>query len=189
MLGKLITITRYARVSGHDRLGAFDERAAVTVAAFMSIVSTRRPSGTNVYAWMYLRVLGEISTAPTYNSEVPVPWLIAGSTEPHAMHPTLHPRTDEPAITAAAVLDWAVTRAIITTTDRTLLQRAYLDQTDLALAAVADEAGLTPAALRKRLSRALARIRDHLTVTNRPSATPPRYARERCSRPAAAVVS
>jgi len=186
MLGKLITIARYARVAGHDRLGAFDERAAGTVAVFMSLVSTYRPTGANVYASVYLRVLGGICSAPTYDNETAATWFLEDLDTGlrRAEHTTLHPPADVPDITAAEVLDWAVARAIITTADRTLLQRAYLEQTDLDLTAVAAEVGLTPAALRKRLSRALARIRDHLAVTARPSATPPRNARKRCSAPA-----
>lgn len=183
MLGKLITIARYARVTGHDRTDAFDERAAATVAVFMSIVSTHRPTGTNVYAALYFRVLGVISTAKTYANETAATWFLddLDTGLRHTKHAILHPPDDESDISATEVLDWAVTRAIITTADRTLLQRAYLEQTDLDLAAVAAEVGLTHAALRKRLSRALARIRHHLAVTDRLSATPPRNARKRAT--------
>ncbi|GAA3129427.1 hypothetical protein GCM10020255_002800 [Rhodococcus baikonurensis] len=53
MLGKLISLTRHARVAGFDSYHAYDERAATTIATFMSLIAEYRPSGENIYAALF----------------------------------------------------------------------------------------------------------------------------------------
>lgn len=174
MLGKLIQLTRHARVSGYDRNIACDDRAATTVAAFMSLVAHYRPTGTNVYAALFLHTLKQIAKVDTFAAEVPAGHhddFVVDTTPEHDSGPS-----------ALALLDSAVERGVITVTDRLLLQRAYLDETDIDLAAVAADADVTPAALRQRLSRAMGRLRKDVVVSHRRSTVPPRYARKPLAR-------
>jgi hypothetical protein len=170
MLGKLISLTRHARVSGHDRYHACDERAASTVATFMSLIATYRPSGENVYAALFLHTLKKITREETFAQEIPASDVMG---EFDSAENELGAD-----ISAPALLTWAVEKKVINDLDRTLIQRAYLEQTDCDLAVIAAEVGMTPAALRQRLYRAVTRIRKSVVASNQPPSRP-RFARGR----------
>jgi hypothetical protein len=169
MLGKLISLTRHARVSGHDRYHACDERAASTVATFVSLIATYRPSGENVYAALFLHTLKKITREETFAQEIPASDVMGESDSAEN-----EPGAD---ISASALLTWAVEKKVINDLDHTLIQRAYLEQTDCDLAVIAAEVGMTPVALRQRLYRAVTRIRKSVVASNQPSR--PRFARGR----------
>lgn len=163
MLGKLISITRYARIPGHDRIHACDERAAVTVAAFMSVIAAYRPSG-DTFVALSLRTLKEISAAATFDQELP---------DSDFVEQSLADDDDgghfcaEEEVSAEGMLEWAVNKKVISIRDQRLLQIAYLDQADRELAQIARDLDISPAALRKRLSRALSRLRTAVVQANR----------------------
>ncbi len=171
MLGKLISITRHARVTSYDRYHAYDERAAATVAAFMSMAATYRPTGSNIYAALFLHTLKQIARPEPFADEIPASDYLDQA-------PDVAEHSLDSDLSAPALLLWAVANDVINELDRTLIQRAYLEKTDCDLAAIAAEFDLTPAALRQRLSRALGRIRKQILVSHRQSTVRPRYARK-----------
>src|SRR3546814_20958050 len=81
---------------------------------------------------------------------------------------------------AQDLLAWAVRNGVITGTDRALIQRAYLDQTDTDLTSIAAEIGMTSDALRQRLYRAVSKIRKSGGTSNKKSDQAP-FARKRKS--------
>lgn len=161
MLGKLISLTRHARVAGFDSYHAYDERAATTIATFMSLIAEYRPSGENIYAALFLRTLKKIAHENTFAGEIPASDLMDRSDAPEA-------ETENPFL-AQDLLAWAVRNGVITGTDRALIQRAYLDQTDTDLTSIAAEIGMTSAALRQRLYRAVSKIRNSVGTSNQTS--------------------
>ncbi|WP_377454609.1 hypothetical protein [Rhodococcoides fascians] len=158
MLPKLIRIHRYARLDGADH--SRDERASRTIAAFYEVIASHRVGGTGVAGALSLRTLGVITKAHESAAETP--------SDPDRLHQIVNGpndrTTENPQETSAyelhSVLAWAVQSKTITTDEHSLLIRAYLVAEGADLAALADEECCSPAALRQRLSRAVARVRD-----------------------------
>jgi lambda repressor-like predicted transcriptional regulator len=158
MLPKLIRIHRYARLDGTDH--SRDERASRTIAAFYEVIASHRVGSTGVAGALSLRTLGLITKAHESTAETP--------SDPDRLHQIVsvpeERTTDNPHETSAyelhAVLAWAVQSKTITTDEHSLLIRAYLVAEGADLTALADDERCSPAALRQRLSRAVARVRD-----------------------------
>lgn len=200
MLGKLIGITHSARLDANTHDGTvFETRAAVTVAAFWEICSTH-PAGRGVASALALKTLGKITRPARLRSlnTVPLP-------ETTDTWPAEDVLTDAASAVArlSSLLDWATSTAAISTEERALLERAYLspDAEDSSRADLAAELGITAAALRKRTSRATARIRaavianthrdhptDHRHRTNVGSPRSQHTSMRRPIRPAATAV-
>ena len=158
MLPKLIRIHRYARLDGTDH--SRDERASRTIAAFYEVIASHRGGGTGVAGTLSLRTLGLITKAHESTAETP--------SDPDRLHQIVKDSdcrtTDNPHETSAyelhSVLAWAVQSKTITSDEHSLLIRAYLVAEGADLTALAGDERCSPAALRQRLSRAIARVRD-----------------------------
>lgn len=158
MLPKLIRIHRYARLDGTDH--SREERASRTIAAFYEVITLHRPGGTGIAGALSLRTLGLITK--TCESAVETP------AEPDQLQQvadgSTSRTTNNPGEVSArelhSVLAWAVQSKTITADEHSLLIRAYLVAEGADLAALAAEEDCSPAALRQRLSRAVARVRD-----------------------------
>lgn len=158
MLPKLVRIHRYARLDGTDH--SREERASRTIAAFYEVIASHRPGGTGIAGALSLRTLGLITK--TCESAVETP------AEPDQLHRVADGSDDRttsnPGEVSArelhSVLAWAVQSKTITADEHSLLIRAYLFAEGADLVALAVEENCSPAALRQRLSRAVARVRD-----------------------------
>jgi len=152
MLGKLVLLTRYARVAGHDRSWSFDERAATTVAAFLGVAESYKASTSGVFAGLALRTLGAITSAPMFAEELAVD----------------RDNTSGADDSADTVLAWALARGVISAAERELIELAWLERSNADLAEIAAEMGIGHAALRQRLSRAVGKVRDAVLAAHQP---------------------
>src|SRR3546814_17339413 len=100
MLGKLISLTRHARVTGFDSYHAYDERAATTIATFMSLIADYRPSGENIYAALFLRPLQKDAQQNNFAGQNPESDPMARTVAPAA-------ETESPVL-ATDLLAWEV---------------------------------------------------------------------------------
>jgi hypothetical protein len=105
--------------------------------------------------------LKKIAHENTFAGEIPASDLMDRSDAPEA-------ETENPFL-AQDLLAWAVRNGVIIGTDRALIQRAYLDQTNTDLTSIAAEIGMTSAALRQRLYRAVSKIRNSVGTSNQTS--------------------
>lgn len=183
MAPKLSKIRRYAR-TGHahrDRRLAFEDRSAATVAAFLEVIATYRPTNpTGIAGALYLQTLGRITTADISVDDIPLEHDTLRQLEPH--HPTLYTATDDgDDHSIDRLLRWAVHTHTIKPLDHRLIQSAYLTP-GADMTTVAADHGLTPGALRQRLSRAVRAIRTAVQAdTGITPAARPRYATSRAS--------
>jgi predicted DNA-binding protein (UPF0251 family) len=162
MLGKLVLLTRYARVAGHDRSWSFDERAATTVAAFLGVAESYKATTGGVFAGLALRTLGAITSAPMFAEELTV--------DPADLGPLAENGDNTSAAddSAETVLSWAQARGAISAAERELIELAWLERPDADLAEIAAEMGIGHAALRQRLSRAVGKVRDAVVAAHQP---------------------
>jgi len=159
MLGKLVRLSHHARI----RSGGIDhdnaERAAITVAAFLDTARHQNIHAPRIAGSLALKTLTAIQrdTAPTH--EVPLDVDVA---DHFALDPRLTPEPS-PHQQARGIVDDALADGHITRDDHQLLCHVYLTD-DTTQAALADQMGITYAALRRRTSRAVARLRTATTA-------------------------
>jgi len=168
MLPKLSQLAHYAHTGG-DIEGT--DRSSITIAAFLAVVHTypvhRRHHG--VAGNLALNTLHRItidqhrSTAPRHVLRYEPRALeeVAAAAEAVAAHHT--PLDVDPGDEVHQLLTWALDHQVITPNDAALLRRPlHCDpntaRSDLDQASAA-ELGISPAAVRKRCSRAIGRIR------------------------------
>lgn len=162
MIGRLVRAARYARVGADYR--CFDdttdkrrERAQITVAAFMTVLSTAPTDSKNLPASLYLRTLDLVTKEPAAPDIVPIPDTVyEGSSNLHVADPY----TPEPStVDVESVLSWATSNDAVTFDEARLIRRCYnSDGEDWK--AIATDLNITYSALRKRASRALNNLRD-----------------------------
>lgn len=156
MLGKLVRLSRHARIRSAGTHADRDERASLTTAAFLDIARTQNLDSTNIAAALALRTLSAIQSHNTFDREVctedDVADHFANNTAPI---PEIDAHTH-----AQTLVDDAHTHGHISAAEHALLTAAYLTDTHRTQAELADQLGISHPALRRRLSRAVAHLRD-----------------------------
>ncbi|MEV6774374.1 sigma-70 family RNA polymerase sigma factor [Nocardia sp. NPDC051030] len=181
MLPKLRKLTSYARVHhSHCRHFADDDRRAATIASFLTVIGSYR-ARTKLAGALGLQTLsvstGLRSLKSGYTVTPSAPAADELPTSDLVLNGLIDARAigdQDDSITGTQVLDWALTREVITPAERELLARAYLVD-DAVLADLAAELGMSYAGLRQRLHRLVTRIRS--AVLTHASPAPQRAAR------------